>query len=100
MLIVLCTRACEIVCLRPLLALFLKNRRKKISDVLLLKVVLPIVAQQHLWLIDKDLQRTVEPGEFQIWVGPSSDNLPLTATFQVQPESDDATITGVDVIIH
>jgi beta-glucosidase len=43
-------------------------------------VTMEIMPRKHLWLIDLDMKRTVEPGEFDFMVGASSADIKFTET--------------------
>ncbi|MBD3265189.1 beta-glucosidase, partial [bacterium] len=42
-----------------------------------------VLGPDHLALVNRYLERVVEPGEFTVMVGHDSDDLPLTGTFQI-----------------
>jgi len=42
------------------------------------------VTPEHLWLINKDMKRVVEPGDFEIMIGSSSSKIHLSQTIRVK----------------
>jgi len=48
--------------------------------------------KKHLWLCNEAMQRVVEPGEFKVMIGASSEDIRLNGSFSVGSESDLATL--------
>jgi beta-glucosidase len=47
------------------------------------RVSMEIIPQEHLWLIDQEMKRVVEPGEFDFMIGASSDDIRFTQTINL-----------------
>jgi beta-glucosidase len=47
-------------------------------------VTMTIIPEEHLWLINREMKRVVEPGEFEFMLGHSSSDIRLTQTFTVK----------------
>ena len=47
-------------------------------------VTMLIDPQEHLWLINQDMKRVVEPGEFDFMIGASSSNIKFTQTVNLK----------------
>ncbi|KAA6300576.1 MAG: beta-glucosidase [Candidatus Ordinivivax streblomastigis] len=48
------------------------------------RVSMTLQPEEHLWLINLDMKRVVEPGEFDIMIGSSSSNIKLTQMFNLK----------------
>ena len=48
-------------------------------------VCIPVDAAESLWMLDKDMKRTVEPGMFDILIGASSENIRLKGAIEIVP---------------
>jgi beta-glucosidase len=47
-------------------------------------VAMTVIPEEHLWLINREMKRVVESGEFEFMVGASSSDIKLTQTFTVK----------------
>ncbi|GHT13297.1 beta-glucosidase [Bacteroidia bacterium] len=47
-------------------------------------VTMTILPEEHLWLINQDMKRIVEPGEFEFMIGASSSDIKLTQTIYLK----------------
>jgi len=63
--------ATPIKALKGFSQVFLKAGEKK-------TVTMLVEPEEHLWLINQDMKRVVEPGEFEFMIGESSSNIKLT----------------------
>jgi beta-glucosidase len=54
-----------------------------------------LLTPEDLSLLDMQMQRKVEPGEFQVMVGSSCEDIRLRGSFEVKPPADNADITRI-----
>jgi len=47
-------------------------------------VTILIKPEEHLWLINQEMKRVVEPGEFEFMIGTSSSDIKLTQTINLK----------------
>jgi beta-glucosidase len=47
-------------------------------------VSIAVDAQEHLWMLNRDMKRVVEPGTYDIWIGASSRDIRLKQTLTVK----------------
>ena len=47
-------------------------------------VTMKVYPKEHLWLINKEMKRVVEPGDFDFSVGPSSSDVKFTQTINIK----------------
>ena len=47
-------------------------------------VTIPVIPEEHLWLINLDMKRVVEPGEFEFMVGSSSSDIRMKQTIELK----------------